>query len=287
MAAERGAVGVAVLMVTGNAETAVGVSIADLSIAYADRQRRTEALSDVSFRVLPGETVAILGPSGCGKTTLLKAVAGILRPTSGTIEFSGGSAANKAPECGMVFQAPTLLPWRTVLNNVLLPVEVEEGEVTKEWVEKAAKLVQEVGLAQFADAYPSQLSGGMQQRVALARALLRDPAMLLLDEPFGSLDEPTRRRLGELVSAIIQRRNVTCMFVTHDVDEAVFLGDRVVLLSDRPGRVKQVLPVPLPHPRRLGFWDAPAFLKAVSVLRSSLVRPQGDSATQPRWTLEE
>ena len=206
-------------------------------------------LDDISFRVEPGEFVALLGPSGCGKSTLLRLVAGLEPPSAGTLLVDGEPITGPHPSRVLVFQDPTLFPWRTVRRNAALGLEARGLLSSSPRVDEALRLV---GLTNFADAYPHQLSGGMAQRVSLARALVNDPSVLLLDEPLGKLDSMTRITMqGELVS-LWQRTGFTALLVTHDVEEALFLAKRVIVLSDRPASIKADVPVDLPYPRHRG-----------------------------------
>jgi NitT/TauT family transport system ATP-binding protein len=210
------------------------------------------ALDGVSFSVCPREFICVLGPSGSGKTTLLRILAGLLPPTSGSVNFTGGAT----PRIGFVFQQANLMPWRTVLQNILLPLEVENLPADDARA-KAREMVELVGLQGFEDSFPRDLSGGMAQRVALARALIHDPDILLLDEPFGSLDALTRERMWTELSRIWQAQQPaqgggpgkTVLMVTHSIGESLFLADRVLVLTARPGRVKLDLKVDLPRPR--------------------------------------
>jgi NitT/TauT family transport system ATP-binding protein len=215
----------------------------DLCVTFPDRNGGLEALEAVSFTVQPREFVCVLGPSGSGKSTLLRILAGLLDPTSGSFHFSAGK-----PGIGMVFQQSNLMPWRTVLENITLPLELE-GVPTVEANSRARELIELVGLQGFGSAWPRDLSGGMAQRVAIARALIHDPDILLLDEPFGSLDALTRERMGSELSSIWQRRRKTVLMVTHSIGESLFLADRVLVLTQRPGRIKLDLTVDLPRPR--------------------------------------
>ncbi|MCK8783032.1 ABC transporter ATP-binding protein [Roseomonas sp. NAR14] len=212
----------------------------------------TLALQPTTLSVAPGEFVAILGPSGCGKSTLLRIVAGLDRPTAGSVTLAGRPVTGPGPERGMVFQSYTLFPWLTVEQNIRFGPR-ERGLPEAAQREIAARLIARVGLRGFEGHWPRQLSGGMQQRTALARALANDPAILLLDEPFGALDHQTRELMQELLlevwAADAAGARKTVLFVTHDIDEAVFLASRVLVMSARPGRVKADLPVPLPYPR--------------------------------------
>jgi NitT/TauT family transport system ATP-binding protein len=216
----------------------------DLSVFFPDPVNGgLHALDSVSFTICPQEFVCVLGPSGSGKSTLLRVLADLLPPTSGSFVFAGGK-----PRIGMVFQQSNLMPWRTVLDNITLPLELE-GIHLDERRARAHELVELVGLQGFESTWPRDLSGGMAQRVAIARALVHDPDILLLDEPFGSLDALTRERMWSELSRIWQRRRKTVLMVTHSISEALFLADRVLVLTQRPGRIKLDLPVDLPRPR--------------------------------------
>jgi len=211
-------------------------------------------LDRVSFEVCPQEFVCVLGPSGSGKSTLLRILAGLLPPTSGTVTFHGG----EHPEIGMVFQQANLMPWRTVWGNLRLPLELagmEDGLARQ----KTQEMMELVGLEGFEDYWPRDLSGGMAQRVAIARALIHDPDLLLLDEPFGSLDALTRERMWTELSRIWQVRQKTVVMVTHSISEALFLADRVLVLTQRPGKVKLDLDVDLPRPRKDEMRYTPQF----------------------------
>jgi NitT/TauT family transport system ATP-binding protein len=219
------------------------LSVRALSVTFPDSNGGLEALGSASFEICPQEFVCLLGPSGSGKSTLLRVLAGLIHPTDGNFTFAGGE-----PKIGMVFQQATLMPWRTVLENIMLPIELE-GAPEEERRARALDLVELVGLQGFENAWPRDLSGGMAQRVAIARALIHDPDILLLDEPFGSLDALTRERMWGELSRIWQARQKTVLMVTHSIGEALFLADRVLVLSQRPGRVKLDLKVDLPRPR--------------------------------------
>jgi NitT/TauT family transport system ATP-binding protein len=229
------------------------------------------ALSDISLDISPGEFISLIGPSGCGKTTLLRLIGDLLQPTEGKVLIKGRTAqqARQNREYGFVPQSPTLYDWRTVLKNVELPLEIMK--FSKEEREKRAKeLLELVGLADFHQKYPWQLSGGMQQRVSIARALSFKPSILLMDEPFGALDEMTRERLnGELLN-IWRETQTTIVFVTHSIPEAVFLSSRVVVMSPRPGRISKIIPVDLPQPRNFETREMPRFFELISEIRDNL-----------------
>jgi NitT/TauT family transport system ATP-binding protein len=222
--------------------------VRQVSAVFADPGGELHALQELSFQVAPQEFVCVLGPSGCGKTTLLRALAGLLRPTGGEIEYQGRRLDGPQPGIGLVFQKANLLPWRSVLDNILLPLQIQ-GVPHSAAREKAQQLAELVGLHGFESSLPRQLSGGMAQRVALARALVQDPELLLLDEPFGSLDALTRERMGTELLDIWQQRRKTVVMITHSISEALLLADRVLVLTPRPGRLCLDLQVSLPRPR--------------------------------------
>lgn len=228
-----------------------------------------EALRDVSFAVERGEFVTLVGHSGCGKSTLLKILAGLAERSDGTVTIDGRAVDGPRPDVGIVFQKPLLLEWRRVWENVLLPVEIY-GLDRKRYEEKAHRLLQTAGLEGFLGKYPFELSGGMQQRVALCRALVAEPSLLLMDEPFGSLDALTRQKMGFELLRLWQEWKSTVLFVTHDIVESIMLADRVVVMSPRPGRIIDVVPVDLPRPRDVLMQDTPAFTALASRIRLRL-----------------
>ena len=207
------------------------------------------AIEDVSLNLEKGKLISLLGPSGCGKTTFLRIVAGLESATSGTVEIEGNLISGPHPDFAFVFQQPNLMPWRTVLRNVLFPLEVR-GEMNQSGRERALELLDLVGLAGFESRYPSELSGGMQQRVALCRALVHDAKLLLMDEPFGALDELKRMEMHDLLLAIRERTNVSVLFVTHSISEAIYLSDTVAVFSTRPSTICETIEVTLPYPRQ-------------------------------------
>ncbi|HEV2009598.1 MAG TPA: ABC transporter ATP-binding protein, partial [Candidatus Limnocylindria bacterium] len=208
-----------------------------------------------------GEFLAIVGPSGCGKTTFLNAVDGLQPISSGSLSLDGREITTPGPDRAMVFQQPGLLPWRTVLGNVLFGVEAQRTMTKSDAVSRARQQIELVGLKGFEDAYPLELSGGMQQRVNLARALLTDPEMLLLDEPFAALDAQTREMMQLELLKIWSKTKKTALFITHDIKEAIYLADRVIVFTRRPGRVKDVVEIDLPRPRDLRVKRDPTFLR--------------------------
>ena len=215
------------------------------------------AIDTVSFDLQTGQFISLLGPSGCGKTTFLRIAAGLIPKTSGTVEINGAEVERPQLDFGMVFQQPNLMPWRTVLKNVLFPVEIQ-GDADGGAAQRAAELLSLVGLSGFEHAYPAQLSGGMQQRIA-CRALVHQPKLLLMDEPFGALDELTRMEMQDLLLNIRAKTGATVMLVTHSISEAVYLSDRVAVFSPRPGRIADVIAVDLSYPRRPETRYAPEF----------------------------
>jgi ABC-type nitrate/sulfonate/bicarbonate transport system ATPase subunit len=225
---------------------------------FASQHGDTLALQATDLDVAENDFVTILGPSGCGKSTLLRIVAGLDQASEGTVQLDGRPVRGPGADRGMVFQSYTLFPWLTVLDNVAFGLR-ERGLPREEQRRIAQGFVERVGLKGFESHYPKQLSGGMQQRTALARALANRPRMLLMDEPFGALDHQTRELMQELLLGIWEAERTTVLFVTHDIDEAVFLGSRVVVMSARPGRVKVDLPVDLPHPRHYAVKTSPRF----------------------------
>ena len=239
------------------------LTVRDLSAVFPDNNGGLQALERVSFEVCPREFVAVIGPSGSGKTTLLRILAGILQPTGGEVNFGH----HQQPGIGMVFQHANLMPWRTVLENIMLPLELS-GEVGA--ASRARELIELVGLQGFESNWPRELSGGMAQRVAIARALIHDPDLLLLDEPFGSLDALTRERMWTELSRIWQARKKTVLMVTHSIGEALFLADRVLVLTARPGRVKLDLKVDLPRPRADEIRYTAAFGRLARKLKESI-----------------
>jgi NitT/TauT family transport system ATP-binding protein len=229
------------------------------------------ALEGLDLDISPGEFVSLIGPSGCGKSTLLRIVGDLVPPTTGTVLVNGKSArqARLDRDYGMVFQTPTLFEWRTVRHNVELPLEVMKID-RAERARRAAKMLALVDLCGFAQHYPWQLSGGMQQRVAIARALCFDPALLLMDEPFGALDEMTRERMNVELLKIWTLTRTTILFVTHSIPEAVFLSTRVVVMSARPGRVTRIITVDLPRPRGVDTPELPRYFELITEVRASL-----------------
>jgi NitT/TauT family transport system ATP-binding protein len=256
------------------AETAV--SCEGVSVRFTSERGTVTALDNIDLTIPRGSFLTLLGPSGCGKSTLLRVMADLVAPTSGRVSVLGGApqAARQSRQIGFVFQDPALLAWRTVLENVSLPLEVGGGKALASSSQRAARSPQEllglVGLTGWEKAYPHELSGGMRQRVAIARALVSGPRLLLMDEPFGALDEITRDRLNEELLELWETTGTTIVFVTHSIYEAAFLGQSVLLLAARPGRVREQVPVTLALPRRLTQRETPEFAALAGHLRRVL-----------------
>ena len=228
------------------------IALTDVCQIFPGRAGAVEALRGMDLQVDNGEFLAVVGRSGCGKSTRLRVIAGLLSPTSGRVLVDGTPVTGPRRDIAMMFQRPALLPWRNVLHNVLLPVEIF-GWRRKEYRALAEKLLDMVGLAGFQKRLPHELSGGMQQRVALCRALIQRPRLLLMDEPFSALDALTREELSVELQRVHMDLHTTMVFVTHSIDEAVLLADRVVVMSSRPGQVRKVVEVDIPRPRSLGY----------------------------------
>jgi NitT/TauT family transport system ATP-binding protein len=229
-----------------------------LSKVYASHDGPVRALDQVSVRARRGEFLSVLGPSGCGKSTFLMIAAGLLRPSSGAVIIDGAPVTRPRTDIGIVFQSPVLLEWRTALGNVMLQAEAKKLERAAAQG-RARELLRAVGLSGFEDKYPHELSGGMCQRVSLCRALIHDPSQLLMDEPFGALDALTRDQLVLDLQQIWNERRMTVLFITHSVPEAVFLSDRIMVMTPRPGRVDRVIDIDLPRPRTLAMREMPEF----------------------------
>ncbi len=249
--------------------TSTALSVQHLTLRFPNGNGGLHALEDVSFTIGRQEFISVVGPSGSGKTTLLRLLAGLLRPTQGQVLFEGQPLVRPLRQIGFVFQQANLMPWRTVLGNVSLPLELQ-GVRRAETQRRARALLELVGLIGFESSLPRDLSGGMAQRVAIARALIHDPDLLLLDEPFGALDALTRERMESELMRIWSARKVTVVLVTHSISEAVLLSDRVLVLSDRPGRLQLDLPIRLARPRLLEATHTPAFGALVSQVRAKI-----------------
>jgi NitT/TauT family transport system ATP-binding protein len=247
------------------------VSVRNASVVYAAAEAPVHALADVDLQIEPGEFVSLIGPSGCGKTTLLRVIADLEPISAGQVQVNGMSPheARLARAYGYVFQAPALFPWRSVLANVMLPLQIQ-GRSQRDCEAVAMEQLQRVGLVGFERMYPWQLSGGMQQRVSIARALGFEPRLLMMDEPFGALDEITRDRLNEQLQQLWQRERRTVVFVTHSIAEAVYLSTRIVVMSPRPGRIIKQIRSPLPDARHLGLRDTAEFIAVAHEVREAL-----------------
>jgi len=246
---------------------------------FSTSKRAVVALDDISFTVAPGESIALIGPSGAGKSTLLRLIADLDQPSRGQIllDQSSPGEARRRGWIGMVFQESVLLPWRTALDNVLLPIQVGYGRRVKgqgQTRERASALLDRVGLSGFHDSYIWQLSGGMRQRVSIARALMLHPRMLLLDEPFGALDEITRERMNGELGRVLDASGATSILVTHSISEAILLADRVVVLSAHPGKLYRIQPVSLPRPRVIEQMTTPEFVELSMTLRKLLAEAE-------------
>jgi len=279
-------------MMADRSASGPALSVRGVEMVFALADRDVHALSGIDLDVADGEFVAIVGPSGCGKSTLLKLVSGLRRPTAGEITLYGRAVRGPRTDVGIVFQSPVLLPWRTVLDNVMLPVDVL-GLDARAHRAKARELLALVGLEGFERAYPQELSGGMQQRAAIARALVYDPPLLIMDEPFGALDAMTRDQMNLEVQRIWNAQRKTVIFITHSIAEAAFLADRVVVMSPRPGRILRVIENRMPRLRSLDDTLSPEFAAMVREIRALLGGPGAGgedggasvpaAAAQPGW----
>jgi NitT/TauT family transport system ATP-binding protein len=252
----------------------VAVSCRDVSVRFFTERRSVTALKNVSVDIAEGEFMSLLGPSGCGKSTFLRVVADLIAPTTGAVQVLGATpeTARLRRDIGFVFQDAALLPWRSALQNVELPTEVARGRTKSTKAARATprELLELVGLKGSENAYPHELSGGMRQRVSIARALVTDPRILLMDEPFGALDEITRDRLNEELLRVWRELGMTVLFVTHSIYEAAFLAQRVLMLAANPGRVQEIVPVNLPADRTLAIRETPEFVQLTARLRRVL-----------------
>jgi NitT/TauT family transport system ATP-binding protein len=242
------------------------IELSAVSKTYKTRDGEVPSLRPIDFAVFEGEFLAVVGPSGCGKSTLLKMIAGLLPPSSGEIRISGKPVARPGRDVGIVFQNALLLPWRTVFGNVMLPIEMK-GLSRRDYAARAYQLLKTAGLAGFEKKLPWQLSGGMQQRAAICRALIHDPKIMLMDEPFGALDAMTRERMNLELQRIQTETKKTVFLITHSIPEAVFLADRVLVMSERPGTVAAVYDVPLPRPRSIEAMADPVFVALAQAIR--------------------
>ncbi|MBS7697051.1 ABC transporter ATP-binding protein [Chelatococcus sp. YT9] len=242
------------------------IEVRGLQKTYRTRDGDVPSLKPIDLDIHDGEFVAVVGPSGCGKSTLLKLVAGLIPPTAGEILIEGKAVTEPPDDVGIVFQSPVLLAWRSVLRNVMMPVEVRKLDRASH-LERARKLLKTAGLEGFENKYPWQLSGGMQQRTSICRALVHDPKIVLMDEPFGALDALTRERMNLELQRIHQETRKTILLITHSIPEAVFLADRVVVMSERPGTIAAIYDVELPRPRRLEDMGNPLFSSLTQTIR--------------------
>ena len=260
------------------------IAVEGISRVFAGGARTVTALEKVSFAIETGNFVSIVGPSGCGKSTLLKIISGLLPASSGQIQVNGKRVDRPLENVGMVFQSPVLLKWRSVLGNILLPVEFAKLDLASH-LQKAQALINLVGLEGFEEMYPHQLSGGMQQRASLCRALVTDPQLLLMDEPFGALDAMTRDELDMELLRIWDERKKTVLFVTHSIQEAVFLSDLVFVMSARPGRLLEEIAIDLPRPRTLEMMSAARFGEYTLRIRGLLNAAAGPSSSTAGSTM--
>ncbi|MGI8476237.1 MAG: ABC transporter ATP-binding protein [Thermomicrobiales bacterium] len=237
---------------------------------YKTQSGAVHALEDLSLQVGKGEFVCILGPSGCGKSTLLWAMSGLHDLTRGSVVLNGTPVTGPRPEIGMIFQDANLLPWRNLAQNIQFPFEIKKLD-PKPYAARIGNLLEEVGLAGFESKFPRELSGGMQQRASIVRCLSFDPEVILMDEPFGALDAFTRDEMNLLIQKIWMETGKTIVFVTHNVTEAIFLADRVVVLTPRPGRLAHIFPIDLPRPRTIEQTFSPEFIKVVLEIKSTIV----------------
>jgi len=242
------------------------LTLQDIGVAYPSRRGAVVALEQLNLTVEPASFVSVLGPSGCGKSTLVRLVAGLLKPSSGSVSCDGVPVAGARSDVGVAFQQAALLPWKTALENVLLPLRLT-GQPISSAKARASQLLDLVGLAGFHDRYPHELSGGMQQRVSLARSLIRDPSILVMDEPFSALDAMTRENMMLELQRIWLETRPSVLFITHAIQEAVFLSDRVVVMSGRPGRIIADVAVDLPRPRDVHTFADPRFAELSNRLR--------------------
>jgi NitT/TauT family transport system ATP-binding protein len=254
------------------AADAPAVELRNVTVRFMSTQREVIALQDISFSLATSSFLTLLGPSGCGKSTLLRVVADIIAPTNGSVRVLGRAPgeARQRREIGFVFQDATLLPWRSALDNVRLPLQVGGAARPARTGRSPEELLELVGLAGWERALPHELSGGMRQRVSIARALLGDPRVLLMDEPFGALDEITRDRLNDELLHVWRETGTTILFVTHSIHEAAYLGQHVLMLAARPGRVRELIPIELPEPRQLAIRDTAEFAALTGRLRAVL-----------------
>jgi NitT/TauT family transport system ATP-binding protein len=246
------------------------IEASNVIVKYPWKDNVVHALDNIDLEAYSGEFVSVVGPSGCGKTTFLKVVSGLLSPTSGEVRVAGQLVRGPHPSVGVVFQSPVLPAWRNTLQNIMLQVEVR-GLKKDEYMPRALELIDLVGLKGFENSLPYQLSGGMQQRVSICRALIHDPPLLLMDEPFGALDALTREQMNLELQRIWMDRNKTILFITHSIPEAIFLSDKVVLMSTRPGRILEVIKVDFPRPRGIETFEFLEFTRLAGRIRKMML----------------
>jgi NitT/TauT family transport system ATP-binding protein len=254
-----------------------GIQARDISMVFQTREREVVAIDNVTVEIPDAEFACIVGASGCGKSTLLNILAGLIEPTAGTVEVDGRPVVGPAADRGMVFQRYTLFPWLKVRDNIEFGPKLK-GVSKQERREISDRLLEEMGLAEFGNQYPRELSGGMQQRVAIARALANEPKVLLMDEPFGALDALTRASAQRFLTGIWEQHRRTIVFVTHDIDEAIFLGDRIFVMSPRPGRLQEIVEVDIPRPRSLDDIGTPRFAELKHHVLSLILGDGGQRA---------
>lgn len=247
-------------------DSGVYLRVSHLNKIYSSRRGACHALEDLSFETKKGEFVVVVGPSGCGKSTLLMIIAGLTAKTKGSVEIEGHSVDGPQTKVGVVFQNPTLLEWRTALKNVMLQMEMRELKDEK-YEKYSLELLESVGLRGFENKYPFELSGGMRQRVSICRALVHDPPFLLMDEPFGALDALTREQMRIDVERLLLKKRKTVLFITHSIQEAVILADRIIVMTPRPGKVDKIINIDLPRPRNLKVQASAKFLEYSNVIK--------------------
>ena len=252
------------------------IDIRDLGVRFGAKDKAVQAVKDVTLNVQPSEFVSLIGPSGCGKSTLLSIVAGFVKPSSGEVRLDGQMITKPGSDRGVVFQQYSLFPWMSVRKNVEFGLRM--SGVSRSQREKTARtLLGLAGLLAFENHYPDQLSGGMKQRIGIVRALATSPQVLLMDEPFGALDTQTRVVMQEILTNMWQQFRISVLFITHDIEEAIFLSDRIYVMTARPGRIKAEIKVPLPRPRTAGMTDTPQFMELVNKLKG-LIREESIAA---------
>jgi len=259
------------------------LQISQVSKTFASQGRTTQALLATDVSVAENDFITILGPSGCGKSTLMRLIAGLHPATTGRIEVSSKPVNGPVSEVGIVFQSPVLLEWRNILDNVLFQADMR-GLNVGEYKERAMQLLHQVGLQDFADRYPHELSGGMRQRASIARALLHNPPLLLMDEPFGALDSQTRSNMQNLLLDVLQREGKTVMLITHSVDEAIYLSSKIFVVTARPARIKEIIEVPFGYPRHEELHDDSRFVSLKARLRGLVME---EYEAQQRLSIKE